>query len=81
MDPSISSRMMTKRHLRFILVNGRTPSTRSFCMLCYEPIGMSYLREVGTRLPYCGPGCYANHCKSAVPTTAPEAYRLTKPLF
>jgi hypothetical protein len=81
MDPSISGGMTTRRPMRFVLVNGRTPCKHSLCVLCCEPIGMSYLREIGTRLPYCGPGCYANHCKNAVPTPAPEAYQLTKPLF
>jgi hypothetical protein len=71
----------TRQHMRFVLVNGRTPCAPSFCVLCCEPIGMSYLREIGTRLPYCGPRCYADHCKSAVPISAPEAYQLTKSLF
>jgi hypothetical protein len=73
MDPSISSGMtsrVTRRPIRFILVNGRTPSPNSFCVLCCEPIGTGYLREIGTRLPYCGPGCYANHCENSVVTLA-----------
>jgi hypothetical protein len=69
MDPSISSRM-TRRPIRFILVNGRTPSSNSFCVLCCEPIETGYLREIGTRLPYCGHGCYANHCENSVVTLA-----------
>ena len=60
----------TRRHMRFVLVNGRTPSPNSFCVLCCEPIGMTYLREIGTRLPYCGPGCYDDHCKGTVLTLA-----------
>jgi hypothetical protein len=52
--------------MRFVLVNGRTPCPQSFCVLCSEPIGASYLREVGTRLAYCDHDCYADHCKSAV---------------
>ena len=52
--------------MRFVLVNGRTPRPQSFCVLCSEPIGMSYLREVGTRLPYCSHDCYAENCKTAV---------------
>jgi len=39
--------------MRFVLVNGRTPCPQSFCLLCCELIGTSYLREIGTRLPYC----------------------------
>jgi hypothetical protein len=52
--------------MRFVLVNGRTPSRQSFCVLCCEPIGTSYLREIGTQLPYCDHHCYADHCKTAV---------------
>jgi hypothetical protein len=53
--------------VRFILVNGRTPCQQSVCALCCRPIGTSYLREVATRLPYCDPDCYADHCEGAVP--------------
>ena len=35
--------------VKFILVNGRTPRPQSFCALCCEPIGDSYLRETATR--------------------------------
>jgi hypothetical protein len=52
--------------MRFVLVNGRAPRPQSFCVLCCEPIGMSYLREIGTRLSYCDHNCFAQHCKSAV---------------
>jgi hypothetical protein len=52
--------------MRFVLVNGRTPRPQSLCVLCCEPIGTSYLREIGTRLPYCDHKCYADHCKKAV---------------
>jgi hypothetical protein len=52
--------------MRFILVNGRTPRPRSFCALCCEPIGMSYLRETATRFSYCGHKCYVDHCKVPV---------------
>jgi hypothetical protein len=46
----------------FVLVNGRTPSPQSYCALCCEPIGESYLREIATRLSYCDHECYAGHC-------------------
>jgi hypothetical protein len=49
--------------MKFILVNGRTPSPPSFCALCCEPIGQSYLRETATRLSYCDHGCYVDHYK------------------
>ncbi len=52
--------------MRFILVNGRTPCRQSFCALCCEPIGTSYLREIATRLSYCDHDCYTQHCEGAV---------------
>jgi len=52
--------------MRFVLVNGRTPCPQTFCVLCCEPIGASYLREIGTRLSYCGHDFYADHCNSAI---------------
>lgn len=45
--------------MRFILVNGRTPCLKTFCMLCCEPIHASYLREFSTGLPFCDHDCYA----------------------
>ncbi len=32
------------RHTRFVLVNGTPPCPQSVCVLCCEPIGVSYLR-------------------------------------
>jgi hypothetical protein len=52
--------------MRFILVNGRIPCRQSSCMQCGKQIGASYLRETATRLPYCDPDCYADHCEGAV---------------
>jgi len=52
--------------MRFILVNGRTPRPQSFCTMCNQPIGINYLREVGTRLFYCDPDCFTDHCESAI---------------
>ena len=52
--------------MRFILVDGRTPRTRSLCVMCGQPVGMNYLREIGTRLIYCDHNCYATHWESAV---------------
>ena len=52
--------------MRFVLVNGRTPRRQSACVLCGEPIGAGYLREVGTQLPYCDQDCYADHCERAI---------------
>ena len=53
-------------HMRFVLVNGAPPRPEPVCVLCREPIGASYLREIGTQLPYCDHNCYADHCKKAV---------------
>ena len=49
-------------NMKFVLVTGRIPSPQSFCALCCEPIGASYLREVATRLCYCDHECYVGHC-------------------
>jgi hypothetical protein len=52
--------------MRFVLVRGRSPCPQSFCVMCDQPIGASYLREVGTHLIYCDHNCYAYHCESAI---------------
>jgi len=52
--------------MRFVLVNGRTPFRQISCVLCSEPIGAGYLRDVRTRLCYCDARCYALHCGAAV---------------
>ena len=36
--------------MRFILVNGRTPFRKTFCLWCCEEISGSYLRDVRTPL-------------------------------
>jgi hypothetical protein len=66
-------KLVLGRHMRFALVNGRSPRADSFCVMCEELIGASYLREVGTKLVYCDQNCYADHCKSAVPALASDA--------
>ena len=45
--------------MKFVLVNGRTPRTQSFCTLCCESIGESYLRDITTQLAYCNRKCYS----------------------
>jgi hypothetical protein len=45
--------------MKFVLVNGRTPYRKSLCVLCAVPIGEGYLRDIRTRLCYCGAECYA----------------------
>ena len=52
--------------MRFILVNGRTPSRQSTCARCSKLIDTNYLREIATRLPYCDAECYADHCVCAI---------------
>jgi hypothetical protein len=59
--------------MKFVLVNGRTPRPQSFCALCCEPIGATYLRELRTRLSYCDQRCYSGHCKMAVQTLKKQA--------
>jgi hypothetical protein len=56
--------------MNFIMVNDRTPSKQSSCVLCGEPIGTGYLRDIGTGLFYCDHDCYADHCRSAVQALA-----------
>jgi hypothetical protein len=53
--------------MRFILVNGRIPRLQSFCAVCCEPIGASYLREIATQLPYCDRKCYLSRSMRIVP--------------
>jgi hypothetical protein len=52
--------------MNFVLVNGRTPHPQSFCAVCCEPIGESYVREVTTRLCYCDRKCYSERYKVGV---------------
>jgi len=56
--------------MKFVLVNGRTPRPKSFCALCGESIGQSYLRDLRTHSSYCGRACYLGHFRLA--TSAPE---------
>jgi hypothetical protein len=35
-----------KRHMKFVVVNGRAPRPQSFCALCCKSIGDSYVREL-----------------------------------
>ena len=56
--------------MRFVLVNGRRPKPHSFCAMCFEPIGESYLRELATGFSYCDHNCYVDH--SDVSILAPQ---------
>ena len=59
--------------MKFVLVNGRTPCPQSFCALCCESIGKSYLRELTTRLFYCDHRCYVDHREIASPAIQKHA--------
>jgi hypothetical protein len=52
--------------MQFVLANRRSPRPQSFCTLCCELIQEGYVREIATRLSYCGHWCYLDHCLSAV---------------
>jgi hypothetical protein len=60
---------MKRRHMKLVWVNGRTPRAQTFCALCSQPIGESYLRELATvhRFSYCDHICYLSHCQPTVP--------------
>jgi hypothetical protein len=60
--------------MKFVLVNDGTPCKPTSCVLCGEPIGTRYLREIGTRLFYCDQDCYTGHL--ALSNFA-EAYSVT----
>ena len=53
--------------MNFVVVNGRTPFRKSFCAHCSNPLGEEgYLRDIRTRLCYCGLACYAVQSKSGM---------------
>jgi hypothetical protein len=57
--------------MKYVLVNGRTPFRKSRCVLCAVPIGEGgYLRDIRTRLCYCGAECHA--LQSAETAILPE---------
>jgi hypothetical protein len=56
--------------MKFVWVNDGTPREQSSCVLCREPIGAGYLRELGTGLFYCEHDCSVDHCKSAAQALA-----------
>jgi hypothetical protein len=54
--------------MRFVLVNDRTPRPKSFCFMCCEPIGPSYLRDIKTQIRFCDHDCYNLYSQNAVLT-------------
>ena len=65
--------------MRFVVVNGRTPRTQSFCATCCEPIGENYLREIPTRLSYCDRNCYLGRSMRIVPAQQHHSRAHTPP--
>jgi len=60
--------------MKFLLVNGRTPLRKSLCVFCALPIGEGgYLRDIRTRLCYCGAECYALHSAKAAMNPVDQA--------
>jgi hypothetical protein len=66
--------------MKFILVNGRTPRPQSFCALCCEPIGETYLRDIATWLSYCDHRCYLGQRKLATRSYSEACERLVASL-
>ncbi len=60
--------------MKFVWVNGSTPRTQSFCALCCESIGESYVRDIAAQLAYCNHKCYVDHCK--VPVLALQCHAI-----
>lgn len=52
--------------MRYVLVNERVPKTNRYCALCTARLDDGYLREIDTRIKYCGVACYTEHCNSAM---------------
>ena len=46
--------------MKFIWVNGRTPSSQSACAVCSRTIGAAYLRHIETGLLFCDCDCYVS---------------------
>jgi hypothetical protein len=46
-------------HIRFVLVNGRTPRTDTACAMCSLKIKNEYVRAPQTELIYCDALCFA----------------------
>jgi hypothetical protein len=53
--------------MKFVLVNGRSPRPQSSCTTCGEPIRLTYLREIDTRMAFCDHDCYALRYKGVIP--------------
>lgn len=58
--------MQEEKTMRYVIVNGRVPRVNNHCALCASTLEASYLRELSTRIKYCGVGCYTEHVLSAL---------------
>jgi hypothetical protein len=56
--------------MNFVLVNDRTPRAPSVCAHCSTPIGLGYLRDVSSQLPYCDHECYVRYSKEVAATVS-----------
>jgi hypothetical protein len=52
--------------MRCIIVNGAQLKTETRCAHCGNKIGLTYLREIGSRLIYCDLTCYSMAVESAL---------------
>jgi hypothetical protein len=53
--------------MKFVLVNDKAPRLSSRCAHCHTSIEVRYLRDMSSRLPYCGYACYLARKIEAVP--------------
>jgi hypothetical protein len=51
----------SRKVMKFIFVNHRTPLGPSSCFACSRSLGPGYLRDLSTQRPYCDHDCYARH--------------------
>ena len=68
--------------MKFIWVNGRTPSSQSACAVCSRSISAAYLRHIKTGLLFCDCDCYASaHSEDSgiAPITRPQPRASLKP--
>ncbi len=54
--------------MRCIIVNGAKLKAEAFCAHCGQAIADSYIREIGSRLIYCGFHCYSVALETSIVT-------------
>jgi hypothetical protein len=69
-----------RHHMKFVWVNGRLPHPQSFCATCRKPVEETYLRDIATRLYYCGQACLRGHRRPAAPRSTKSSHSLFWPL-